>query len=161
MVKNEKGQFKETHGLSRTRLYKIWFGMKSRCYNNNTKGFENWGGRGIIVCDEWLNDFLSFYNWALKNGYKDNLSIDRINNNGNYEPNNCRFITIQEQQKNKRPKRNGLRRSDSGRFVGVCFEKGRNKWRGQRIVNGIRIQTKRYNTEIEAKNELNKLIYDL
>lgn len=161
MVKNEKGQFKTTHGLSRTKIYKIWYGMKTRCYNKNFKKFNNWGGRGIIVCNEWKNSFLIFNEWALKNGYKEGLSIDRINNNGNYEPTNCRFITIADQQKNKRPKKSGLRRVDSGSFVGVTFDKSRKKWRGQRIVKGVKVLTKRFDSKIEAKNELNKLINDL
>lgn len=85
------------------RLYRIWTGMKTRCSNPNRKEYKNYGGRGIKVCKKWLT-YKNFYNWAIRNGYKDNLTIDRIDNDGNYEPKNCRWITIQEQQKNKKRK---------------------------------------------------------
>ena len=76
--------------------------MKNRCYNQNSKRYVAWGGRGIIVCDEWRNNFKAFYDWAMSHGYEEGLTLDRINNDGNYEPNNCRWTTIQEQNKNKR-----------------------------------------------------------
>lgn len=90
------------HGLRNTRLYTIWTNMKQRCANPNASGYEFYGARGISVCDEWKSDFLSFYNWAISNGYSDELTIDRINPKGNYEPCNCRWYTIQEQATNKR-----------------------------------------------------------
>ena len=90
------------HGMSRSRIYRIWVGIKSRCNNEKHYWYSYYGGRGIQVCDEWKNDFISFYNWAINNGYQDNLSIDRINNNGNYEPTNCRWTTSKEQLENRR-----------------------------------------------------------
>ena len=83
-----------------TKLQAIWKSMKRRCYNENYIHYKYWGGRGIRVCDEWLNSFESFYNWAINNGYEEGLSIDRINNNGNYEPNNCRWTTMKVQANN-------------------------------------------------------------
>lgn len=94
------------HGLSRTRLYKVFRDMKTRCYNSNSPDFKNYGAKGVKICKEWLDDFLVFQKWALENGYDENApkgqcTIDRINFNGNYEPSNCRWITIAEQNKNK------------------------------------------------------------
>ena len=89
-----------THGLSKTNLYSRWIDMKKRCYYINDKRHKNYGGRGIILCDEWKYNFLSFYKWAINNGFKKELSIDRINNDGNYEPSNCRWVTMKIQQRN-------------------------------------------------------------
>lgn len=94
---------RKNHGMCKTRLYRIWSKMKSRCYNKNDPDYKRWYGyRGIKVYKEWKNNFLSFYKWATTHGYDDNLSIDRINVNGNYEPTNCRWTTAKEQAKNRR-----------------------------------------------------------
>lgn len=85
----------------RKRLYSIWNGMKIRCYNDKCERYYRYGGRGIKICDKWRNDFQSFYDWSMDHGYSDDLTIDRINNDGNYEPGNCRWATLQEQQHNK------------------------------------------------------------
>lgn len=91
-----------THGKRNTRIYRIWADMKARCFREKCRSFKHYGARGITVCDEWMNDFQSFYDWSMANGYRDDLTIDRIDCNGNYEPSNCRWISIQDQQKNKR-----------------------------------------------------------
>lgn len=90
------------HLLSNTPIWKKWSAMIQRCYGSYNQNYYLYGGRGITVCNEWKNDFMNFYNWAIKNGYKDNLSIDRIDVNGNYEPENCRFVDNMQQSYNKR-----------------------------------------------------------
>lgn len=91
-----------THGLSDTRLYNIWCAMKQRCLLPSSHAYKDYGGRGITICDEWKNNFQTFFDWAIANGYEDNLSIDRIDNNGDYEPINCRWVSNDIQSYNKR-----------------------------------------------------------
>lgn len=90
------------HGLYSTRLYHTYRGIKDRCYNKKCNAYHLYGGRGISICSEWDNDFKAFYDWAMKNGYSDELTIDRIDVNGNYCPENCRFVDMKCQQRNKR-----------------------------------------------------------
>ena len=89
-------------GRKNERLYRIYNNMKNRCYNINAMYYKNYGGRGITVCDEWLNDYSTFKNWALCNGYANNLTIDRIDNDESYNPSNCRWVDMKTQSNNKR-----------------------------------------------------------
>jgi hypothetical protein len=83
------------------KLYQVYHALKARCYNPKNAGYKNYGGRGIRVCDAWLNDVALFADWALENGYKEGLEIDRTNNNGNYEPSNCRWVTQKVNNRNR------------------------------------------------------------
>ncbi len=91
-----------SHGMAHTRLYSIWTNMKTRCYNPNVPGFKHYGGRGITVCEEWEGDFVNFYNWAVETGYNDELTIERVDVNRNYDPDNCMWVEANEQSKNRR-----------------------------------------------------------
>lgn len=95
------GKHMITHGDTKTRLFKIWTSMRERCESERHKHFKDYGARGIKVCDEW-QDAGAFCEWALNNGYKEGLQIDRIDNDGNYEPSNCRFVTLKENARNRR-----------------------------------------------------------
>lgn len=89
-----------THGLSKTRIYSCWTDMKKRCYNPRNKRYANYGARGISVCEEWRTNFQAFYDWAINNGYRDTLTLDRLDVNDNYKPSNCRWATRVEQMRN-------------------------------------------------------------
>lgn len=102
-----RAESKKTHGMSRTRLFYVWNNMKNRCYYKKHKDYENYGGRGISVCDEWVNSFDSFASWALSNGYDENApygscTLDRIDPDDNYKPSNCRFADSFVQASNRR-----------------------------------------------------------
>lgn len=101
LVKDKVKKMFTKHNNSNTRLYKIWANIKSRCLNPKVNNYCNYGGRGIKICEEWLL-YENFYKWANCNNYSDILQIDRIDVNGNYEPNNCRWVTPKEQSNNKR-----------------------------------------------------------
>lgn len=106
-LQKERARMSNTkHGKSNTKLHPVWRGMKQRCYNKNDKRYKYYGARGIAVCDEWRNDFMAFYTWSMNNGYKEGLTIDRIDINGNYEPDNCRWTTQKQQNKNTRHNKN-------------------------------------------------------
>ena len=108
--------------MSNRRLASIYQGMKQRCYNAKRSNYKYYGGRGIVICNEWLNSYQAFFDWAMANGYQENLTIDRINNDGNYEPQNCRWVSTKEQATNKRPW------SNTG-ALGVSYDKKNRRYR--------------------------------
>lgn len=104
--KKKQAELNTTHGLSKTKIYKTFYGMKQRCYNPNNPEYKNYGGRGIRICDEWLNDFTKFYEWMISAGWDNGKTgreqtIERNDVNGDYCPENCKLIPIEEQQLNK------------------------------------------------------------
>lgn len=113
-----------THGQTNSLLYKKWRNIKNRCFREKDSHFKYYGARGITICDEWRNDFKAFHDWSIKNGYKEELQIDRINNDGNYEPSNCRFTTKSVQARNTRI----LKSNNTSGYRGVSFKKDVKKW---------------------------------
>jgi hypothetical protein len=109
LQRERTGESHIVHGLyfdpitgKRSKLYRVWMGMKERCSNNKNEMFKYYGGSGIIVCEEWANDYSSFYRWAMEGGYKEGLTIERINGCSNYEPSNCMWIPQSLQSRNRR-----------------------------------------------------------
>ena len=102
----------QTHGMHKTRLYRIWHGMKNRCLNKNSFDYARYGARGITVCDEWIG-FVPFMLWAEESGYQEHLTIDRTDPNGNYCPENCKWVTVVENARNRRARETWARRKNT------------------------------------------------
>lgn len=137
LQKDAVHQSNGTHYYTGKRLHNIWRGMKARCYISSCSNYEFYGAKGIEVCDEWRNDFSKFKEWALANGYTDELSIDRIDPERDYEPANCRWITMKDNCRNrdKRP-----RSTNTSGYPGVQWRKDIQKWRVVITVNRKVIQ---------------------
>lgn len=153
------------HGLSNTRIHRIWRSIQDRCYNQNNQDYRHYGGRGITVCDEWKDDFLLFYNWALENGYNENLTIDRVDVNSGYSPENCRWVSMETQANNKRNNKvftlNGktLTVSQWSKETGVKYGDIQNRLNyGYSFEEAISPNFKR---KFHCKTEENKRIKDL
>ena len=131
------------HGGQKTRLYKTWQNMKTRCDNENSRSYKDYGGRGITYINEWKN-FEPFRDWALNNGYSDSLTIDRIDVDGNYSPSNCRFVTHLKQMQNQRRKENLTG------YIGVRLDKRSNKFYAQVCINYKKIHIGTFDTAREA-----------
>lgn len=141
------GCAKNKHGGSRTKLYRSWSDMKQRCYNPKAEKFPIYGGRGIKVCDEWENSFTKYQEWALSNGYREDegLSIDRIDNDGNYEPSNCRWVDMLTQATNRRVPTN-----NTTGVEGVYWIKKVKKWRANLTVDWEVLFLGEYQSFVEA-----------
>lgn len=143
-----------THGLGTTRLYNIWLKLKDRIYNPKNKNYNDYGGRGITICEEWL-DVQNFYNWAISNGYSEGLSIDRIENDGNYEPSNCRWTTKTIQSRNQR-----IRKDNTSGYKGVSYHKRDEKYRAYIYIKSKRIDLGSFLTAVEGAIAYNNYIIE-
>jgi|688.fasta_scaffold540352_3 hypothetical protein len=147
--KNILGLSRKTHGLSKSPEYKIFCKMKERCYNKNASYYNNYGGRGIVICDEWINSFITFYNDMGPIPSK-NHSIDRINNDGPYSKENCRWATYQQQSSNNRA---NLKRKS--KYLGVR-NYYKNRYQASIVFNKIKYHLGTFSNEIEAAIAYNK-----
>jgi hypothetical protein len=143
-----------THGGRKTRLYRIWCAMKGRCLNPNSSDYVYYGGRGITVNEDWINSFAVFRDWALAAGYTDNLTIERVEVNGNYCPENCAWVTQQVQTRNRRK----TSRKTSSKYIGVQWHKVQKKWVAMITVDGKAIRIGSFATEDDAGNARNAYI---
>ena len=136
------------------RLYSIYRGMKFRCYNPNSIKYPLYGGKGVRICEEWLDNFDNFYAWAMSNGYKDNLTIDRLDSDGDYTPSNCRWATYYEQNIKLRTPSTGVK--------GV-YKMGNNKncYYGRVYINRHNVYTKGCDSVEEAVERRNELLASL
>jgi hypothetical protein len=144
------------HGLSRTKIYQVWQQMIERCYTETNVNYQKYGAKGIKVCDEWRNKdngFINFYNWSIKNGYKEGLTIDRINTYGNYEPSNCRWTTYLTQNTNVRM----LKTNTSG-YIGCSYIKKSKKWRASISINNKTINLGEFESLKECVETRNNFI---
>jgi hypothetical protein len=143
------GCLRNKHGLRKHPLYQRWLAMKQRCDNKNAGHWDCYGGRGIKVCDEWSNDFKSFYDWSIRNGYKKYLQLDRINNDGNYEPENCQYITDIQ---NKSIGKTRIRKDNISGTRGVYWDNTFNKWIASIQINKKQTILGRFNNKEDAIN---------
>ncbi len=141
------------HGLSKTRVYRIWAGMISRCTDPNHSRREYYGGRGITVCPEWA-DPLTFIAWALENGYAANLSLDRVDNDGDYEPSNCRWVSKAVQARNSCR----LTKRNSSGYRGVSRLNGR--WGASLRIDSLKHHLGTFDTPLCAAHAYDKYVAD-
>jgi hypothetical protein len=144
------------HNLSNTKLYEVWGAIKNRTLNPKNKQYNDYGGRGITICEEWL-DIHNFYNWAMSNGYEEDkgLSIDRIDNDGNYEPSNCRWTTSTIQTRNQR-----IPKNNTSGYKGVNYHKSTGKYQARISVNKKSIYLGLYPTAEEGAIAYNNYIIE-
>ena len=147
----------KTHGGTGTRLYGIWTDMRSRCRLQSNPMYGYYGGRGIAVCEEWDLSYEVFREWAVENGYSQDLEIDRKDVNGNYEPSNCRWANRRQQMANTRKRKNAV----TSRFKGVSWNAANKNWRVQAGSRGKVINGGSYKSELKAALAYDELAYRL
>lgn len=143
------------HGMSGTRLYRTWYTIRRRCYEEKFKYYYNYGGRGIKVCDEWRNSFEAFRDWAFATGYSDDLFIDRIDNDGDYSPYNCRFVTRSVNTQNTRL----IKSNNKSGYRGV-YQKPNKRWASQITDNDKQMALGTFDTPEEAARAYNNWVID-
>jgi hypothetical protein len=144
-----------SNGFSGHPLSYTWNCMKYRCYNKTRSNYHNYGGRGITVCDEWLNSFDVFFSWAIKAGWKQGLYIDRIDNNKGYCPENCRFVSSKISCRNK-----GKMSNNKSGYSGVFLDKKNKKWRSIIFVDGNNISIGGFNSAYDAAKARDEFIIE-
>ena len=135
-----------THNMSKTKLYKKWSDIKARWYNPKNKDYAHYGGRGITMCDFWKEDYMNFYTWAMSSGYEESLSIDRVNVDLSYTPENCRWSTQYTQTQNTRD----IKSSNTSGYRGVTYHKKNKKWVSCIVVSKVKVYLGSFNTTLEA-----------
>jgi hypothetical protein len=142
-----------SHGMSYHPLYIVWDNIKARCYNKNNHAYNDYGNRGILMCDEWIDNAKAFIEWSLLNGYKKGLDIDRIDNEAGYNPKNCRFVTHRINSLNRR-----IFKNNKSGYTGV--HKEGKMWRARITIKSKKISVGFFNTAGEAAIARNKYIVD-
>lgn len=146
---------REKHGLTGTRIFNIFFNMKQRCYNQDHPQYKDYGGRGIDICDSWLESLERFYNWSLDNGYNEELTIDRIDNDKGYNPKNCRWTTQEMQNLNQ-----SIRVDNKTGYTGVYYNRVNKKYIANINYKGERTYLGGFKNIEEALLRRNNFIYD-
>ena len=150
---SKDGRHRKTHGDTGTRLHNIWKNMKARCYNENSTSYHDYGAKGVTICGNWLDNYTEFKTWEESAGYSDDLSIDRINTEGNYEPLNCRWANNSTQTANQRQKL-----KNSGLCTGIHQHK--NKFKAMITIEGQVNYLGLFNTLEEAVKTRNTFIVE-
>ena len=151
-----RGDKNRKHGYRSERVYSVYTNMKSRCYNENSKSFKDYGAKGVVVCDEWVDNPQEFIEWAISNGYNNTLTIDRINPYGNYEPSNCRFVGKTVQSQNTRL----LSSTNRSGYRGVSWNKAVKQWVVYINVDKKCIYLGKYDCKIDGAVSYNNYVID-